>query len=162
MRLVISIRWAFLGVSERRRPEGFWLREAIPEALNDADTVIFDKTGTLTTGIFKVTDVIGRNGFTKEEVLKYGAYAEYHSTHPIAVSIKAKYLENTADEIEADRISDMAERAGFGIKAQIGGKSVLAGKLRLMQEEHVAAAAEDAAGTDVYVAVVGCSPVPWL
>lgn len=155
--LVISIPLGFFGGIGAASSKGILVKGSnFLEALIDADTVIFDKTGTLTTGVFKVKEVISRNGFTKEEVLQYGAYAEYHSTHPIAVSIKAKYLEDTADEIEADRISDMEERAGFGIKAQIGGKKVLAGNLRLMEEENVAAEAADVAGTVVYVAVDGC------
>lgn len=155
--LVISIPLGFFGGIGAASSKGILVKGSnFLEALIDADTVIFDKTGTLTTGVFKVKEVISRNGFTKEEVLQYGAYAEYHSTHPIAVSIKAKYLEDTADEIEADRISDMEERAGFGIKAQIGGKKVLAGNLRLMEEENVSAEAADVAGTVVYVAVDGC------
>jgi len=155
--LVISIPLGFFGGIGAASTKGILVKGSnFLEALNEADTVVFDKTGTLTTGVFKVTDVISKNGFTQEKVLKYGAYAEYHSTHPIAVSIKTKYLEDTAEEIEAERISDMTERAGFGIRAQIWGRSVLAGNLRLMEEEQVTVEAEDVAGTVVYVAVDGC------
>jgi Cd2+/Zn2+-exporting ATPase len=154
--LVISIPLGFFGGIGAASSRGILVKGSnYLEALNAVDMVVFDKTGTLTTGIFKVTDITGRNGFTEEEVLKYGAYAEYHSTHPIAVSIKNKYLETPANEIREEQITGLAERAGFGVRAQVGGKTVLAGNLRLMKEEQVAADPEGAAGTVVYIAVDG-------
>ena len=61
------------------------------EAMTEIDTVVFDKTGTLTKGMFYVTEVNPYLGMTKEEILHYGAIAESHSTHPIAVSIINAY-----------------------------------------------------------------------
>ncbi|HBG38556.1 MAG TPA: hypothetical protein DDW58_04810, partial [Clostridiaceae bacterium] len=62
--------------------------------------VAFDKTGTLTKGIFNVTKVVPENNFTKDDVIKYAAYAESFSNHPIGTSI-LKYYEK---EINKDEI----------------------------------------------------------
>ncbi len=56
------------------------------------DTVVFDKTGTLTKGVFAVKDVY--SVIDKDELIKYAAYAEFYSTHPIAVSVKNAYKEH--------------------------------------------------------------------
>jgi len=154
--LVISIPLGFFGGIGAASSKGILVKGGnYLEALNAVDTVIFDKTGTLTSGVFKVTDVINRNGFTREEVLKYGAYAEYHSTHPIAASVKTRYCELNADGIDDTQISGLAERAGYGVKAVIGGESVLAGSIRLMEEEGVVVEPLKTAGTVVYIAVNG-------
>lgn len=58
------------------------------ETLKKIDTIIFDKTGTLTEGVFEVTEVKAYNGINSHELLKIAAYAESHSNHPIAISIK--------------------------------------------------------------------------
>lgn len=154
--LVISIPLGFFGGIGAASSKGILVKGGnYLEALNSVDTVIFDKTGTLTSGIFKVTEIISHNGYTKEEVLEYGAYAEYYSTHPIAVSIKNRYLEDTANAIEESRITGLTERAGYGVRVQVGEKTVLAGNLRLMEEERIGAEPEDEAGTIVYIAVDG-------
>lgn len=154
--LVISIPLGFFGGIGAASSKGILVKGSnYLEALNGVDTVIFDKTGTLTNGIFKVTGMINDNGYTKEEVLKYGAYAEHHSTHPIAVSIKNRYREDPANKVEEDQISALEERAGFGIKVQVGGKSVLAGNIRLMEEEGIRIVPEDEIGTVVHIAVDG-------
>lgn len=154
--LVISIPLGFFGGIGAASSKGILVKGSnYLEALNGVDTVIFDKTGTLTTGIFKVSEIINQNGFTKEEVLKYAAYAEYHSTHPIAVSIKNKFMEAGANTIDETRIKDIKERAGFGIKVQIGADNILAGNIRLMEEEKIALDSLEAIGTAVYIAVNG-------
>lgn len=154
--LVISIPLGFFGGIGAASSKGILVKGGnFLEALYAVDTVIFDKTGTLTNGIFKVTNIINQNGFTKEDVLLYGAYAEYHSTHPIAVSIKNRYLENSADAIEEGIITGLTERIGYGIKVMVGGNSVLAGNRRLMEEEGIRIVPEDEVGTVVYIAVDG-------
>jgi len=154
--LVISIPLGFFGGIGAASSKGILVKGSnYLEALNAVDTVIFDKTGTLTNGIFKVTGMINHNGYTKEEVLKYGAYAEYHSTHPIAVSINNQFCDDRDNEIDKNQISELTERAGFGIRVQVGGKSVLTGNSRLMEEEGISIVPEDETGTVVYIAVDG-------
>ncbi len=154
--LVISIPLGFFGGIGAASTKGILVKGSnYLEALNAVDTVVFDKTGTLTSGIFRVTDIMNHEGFTKEEVIRYAAYAECHSTHPIAVSIKNRYCEDSADEIEEALISGLTEKAGFGIKAQVGGKNVLAGNIRLMDEEEIRIEPVNEPGTVVYIAVDG-------
>ncbi|MDD4566220.1 MAG: heavy metal translocating P-type ATPase [Eubacteriales bacterium] len=154
--LVISIPIGFFGGIGAASSKGILIKGSnYLEALNAVDTVIFDKTGTLTSGIFKVTKIINREGYTQEDVLRYGAYAEYHSTHPIATSVKNKYFENPANTIDETQISELTENAGFGVKVQIGGKTILAGNYRLMEEERISAQPEDEIGTIVYIAIDG-------
>ena len=154
--LVISIPLGFFGGIGAASSKGILIKGSnYLEALNEVDIVIFDKTGTLTSGVFKVTEIRNQNGYTKEEILKHGAYAEYNSTHPIAVSIKNRFCEDPLNTIESSQISELIERAGFGIKAQIGEKIILAGNIRLMEEEKIPVIHEDEIGTAVYIAVDG-------
>ena len=157
--LVISIPLGFFGGIGAASSKGILIKGSnYLEALNAVNTVIFDKTGTLTSGVFKVSDIINQNGFSKEDVLTYAAYAEYHSTHPIAVSIQNRFHEGTGDqtkphEVDENQIAGVTERAGFGIKALIGDKNVLAGNHRLMEEEGIDAVSVDESGSVVYIAV---------
>lgn len=51
------------------------------------NAVVFDKTGTLTEGKFGVMDIVANEGYTDEDVLRYGASLEQQSEHPIAVGL---------------------------------------------------------------------------
>jgi Cd2+/Zn2+-exporting ATPase len=154
--LVISIPLGFFGGIGAASSKGILIKGSnYLEALNDIDAVIFDKTGTLTTGIFKVTKIISGKRYTQDEVLRYGVYAEYHSTHPIAVSIKARYFADPENTIDETLISELTESAGFGVKARIGDKTILVGSHRLMEEERIEVQHENEVGTVVYVAING-------
>lgn len=120
------------------------------EALADTETVVFDKTGTLTRGSFVVTQA-KPEGVTREELLEYAAYAENYSGHPIALSVKAAY----SKPIEDSRISDTEEQAGYGIRAVVDSREVLAGNARMMQAAGIQPAENVAAGTVIHVALDG-------
>lgn len=85
------------------------------------NAVIFDKTGTLTEGKFGVMDIIPNEGYTDEEVLRYGASLEQQSEHPIAVG-----LVKTAEEknLKLDQITDFKSITGKGIEGNIGSKKI--------------------------------------
>ena len=121
------------------------------EALASVKTVVFDKTGTLTKGVFQVTETIPYNGFSKDELIKYAAFAECYSTHPIAKSLR----EALDGDIDKNAVLDVEELSGKGIKASVYGKNILAGNERLMKSMNVAYTQCDKAGTIVYVAVDG-------
>ena len=96
-------------------------------------TVVFDKTGTLTKGEPSVTDIKTYN-FTEQEVLRFAGSAEKGSEHPLAEAIlnKAqsyKVMIPAADDFEA--------LPGRGVKCNVGGKKVLLGNRKLMQELNV-------------------------
>ncbi len=94
------------------------------EILSKADTVAFDKTGTLTTGKMSVNDVITYDGYKKEDVLKIAASVESMSSHPIAQAI-VNYAKEKG--ISPLALTDYSEKAGFGVSAQMDGKTVMCG-----------------------------------
>lgn len=118
------------------------------EVLEKAQAVVFDKTGTLTTGEFTVDTITAVNGFTQDDVLKYAAYADANSSHPIALSICKKY-----GMLDKTRISDVKEYPARGTSALIDGKLVLCGNETLMKENNIDISGLPAA--PVYVAVDG-------
>ncbi len=148
--LVVSIPLSFFGGIGGASKKGILVKGSnYLEALNNVDTVVFDKTGTLTKGVFKVTKISGFNGVTGEELLRYAAYAESFSNHPIAASI----LRAFGKEIEKGKIEVYEEIPGHGIKAMAGGKEILAGNDKLMKKEGISYSQVDEIGTVVNMAV---------
>jgi Cd2+/Zn2+-exporting ATPase len=119
------------------------------DALTEVKTVVFDKTGTLTKGEFKVSETFPYNGFSENEVLKFAAYAEVNSNHPIARSILEAYKEN----IDQTEITDIKEILGYGISADISGKEVLIGNDKLLHLENIEHDKCEVEGTVVHVTV---------
>ena len=150
--LVISIPLSFFGGIGGASRQGILVKGGnYLEALAKADTVVFDKTGTLTQGRFAVTEVspVGRS---KEALLELAAQAEQFSTHPIARSILTAWG-GTPDR---DRVSQVEELAGRGLRVQVDGKTVLAGNERLMKENGVSLPEQpEAPGTVIHLALDG-------
>ncbi|MFC1924664.1 heavy metal translocating P-type ATPase [Chloroflexota bacterium] len=115
---------------------GVLIRSA--EALERAhkiDTVLLDKTGTLTYGEPRVTDVIAIPSVSQAELLRLAASAEHGSEHPLGEAIVREALDR---ELELTTASDFNAIPGHGIEAIIGGKKLLLGNLKLMQDEGLA------------------------
>lgn len=150
--LVISIPLGFFGGIGGASRNGILVKGGnYLEALNDVKIAVFDKTGTLTKGVFKVTEVAPLEGFNNNELLEYAAYAETHSNHPIARSIKEAYNR----EIDAKKIEEYEEISGHGIKVKVEGRVILAGNAKLMVREGIGRSDEKIAGTVVHLAVNG-------
>lgn len=150
--LVISIPLGFFGGIGGASKNGILIKGGnYLEALNNVDIVVFDKTGTLTKGVFKVTKINTSTNISKEELLKYAAYAESYSNHPIAASILKAY----GKEINKEEIESYEEISGHGIKVKVQGKEILVGNIKLMNQEKIVYESIEAAGTIVYVAVNG-------
>lgn len=118
------------------------------ETLAQVETVVFDKTGTLTEGKFAVESVSGP--FGNENILRYAATLEQHSTHPIAQSVLRAY----GDQALAP-VSKLKEVAGQGIVGVIDGQQAAIGNLKLMTSLNVKAPTIDGVGTALYLAVAG-------
>jgi Cd2+/Zn2+-exporting ATPase len=147
--LVVSIPLGFFGGIGAASRSGILVKGSnYLEALNDVKVVVFDKTGTLTKGEFKVTGIYPAEGRTKEVLLRTAAYAESHSNHPIAESIRAAYGQDIAKEA----VSDYNEISGHGIEVNVEGKRVLAGNARLMEREGIAYQVPAQSGTVVHIA----------
>lgn len=148
--LVVSIPLGFFGGIGGASKNGILVKGGnFLEALNDVDTVVFDKTGTLTKGVFKVTQVCPAEGVDGKELIEYAAYAEGYSNHPIAVSILQAYKK----EVEKAQIEGYDEIPGYGIKAHVRGKEVLAGNIKLMENEGIHYQEVNGAGTAVHAAI---------
>lgn len=148
--LVISIPLSFFGGIGCASTNGILVKGSnYLEALADTKYIVFDKTGTLTKGVFEVSGIYPEQGITKEQLIEYAAYAESGSSHPISVSLKKAY----GKEMSLERVTDIEEIAGHGVKAVVDGKIVYAGNLRLMNKMEISVSQEYDEGTMVYVAV---------
>ncbi|WP_029277041.1 heavy metal translocating P-type ATPase [Carnobacterium jeotgali] len=148
--LVVSIPVGFFGGIGSASQKGILVKGSnFLEGLNDIKYVIMDKTGTLTKGKFEITDIQPENGWNKHQLLELAAYAETHSSHPIAESIKEKYEE----KIDENRITEYNDISGHGIQVKVDGKEVLAGNAKLMQEFNISFRDSKEIGTIIYLAV---------
>lgn len=120
------------------------------EAMANTKTVVFDKTGTLTKGDFSVVAVHPQK-IDEHALLGIAAAAEYHSNHPISVSLKAAYGK-LPENLE---IGNVKEIAGQGVETQIGSKTVLVGNDKLMAANGVDFRDCHHLGTIVHIAVDG-------
>lgn len=150
--LVVSIPLTFfagIGGASRR---GILIKGSnYLEALSRLGTVVFDKTGTLTKGDFNVTSVVPFNGCESADLLTLAASAEVYSDHPVAVALRKA----CGREIVRANVSTTENFAGEGIRANVGGRSVLAGNDKLMLRFGVNAYVTDQPGTIVHVAADG-------
>ncbi len=132
--LVISIPLGYFGGIGGASARGILIKGSnYIDILSRVNTVVFDKTGTLTRGNFKVTDIVVKNGFSREDTLKYAALAESHSNHPLAESIKEAY----GRAIDPAAVEDYQEISGLGIKAVVLNTPVVVGNDRLLHLENI-------------------------
>ena len=151
--LVVSIPLGFFGGIGAASKNGILVKGGnYLEALKNLETVIFDKTGTLTKGVFKVYSIKRFGEFDDKQMIKYAAYAESYSNHPIAKSI----VDNYGLEINKNLISDYEEISGYGIKAIIENKEILIGNDKLMREFNINYDKSDEIGTIIHLAINKC------
>lgn len=150
--LVISIPLSYFAGIGALSKNGILVKSShILEELTQTDTVVFDKTGTLTKGAFRVQAIYPSGDANELKLLELAAYAEIHSTHPIAKSIVQDYEK----AVDTDRIANYEEKAGYGISLLLDGKPLLAGNMKLMSAEQIFVQACEDVGTVVYVAYDG-------
>jgi Cu+-exporting ATPase len=130
------------------------------QSLRDVQVVAFDKTGTLTLGRPALTDLQVAHGRDEAEVLRLIAAVEASSEHPVAQAI--------VDAAESRELSippaeDFQSIPGFGVAAQVEGRTVEVGADRYMTRLGISVAALSAeaerlareAKTPLYAAVDG-------
>lgn len=151
--LVISVPLSFFGGLGAASKQGILMKGSnYLEAVASLDTVVFDKTGTLTTGKFQVTDVAPVSG-ARVELLHLAALGEYHSNHPIAVSVKEEY----GKPIDPANIGETEEISGHGIHAKVRldgvWREIYVGNQKLMDRQGVSVDyPASVLGTTLYVA----------
>lgn len=149
--LVISIPLSFFAGIGGASKEGILIKGSnYLETLSQAKCVVFDKTGTLTQGVFEVIGV-HHNELENAQILEYAALAECASSHPISKSLQKAY----GSEIDLSRVNDIEEIGGYGITAQVDGKSIAAGNSKLMKKLGITYYECHSAGTIVHIAIDG-------
>ncbi len=145
--LVISVPLGFFCGVGRASREGILIKGSDGlDSLDKLETIIFDKTGTITEGKFEVRNIVS-NGVSKEELLKYAAYLEYYSNHPIALSIVKAYN----GKIDESEIKDYKELSGQGVKGIVFSKKLMIGSENLFSKEGIIVPDVKTFGTVVYV-----------
>jgi P-type Cu+ transporter len=112
------------------------------EALERAGSitmVVLDKTGTITRGQPAVTDVIVASGaveagISRDEILRLAASVEKGSEHPLGEAIVAQAGELGLLLSQPDGFRAVV---GHGVEAEVDGRLVLVGNLRMMIERHM-------------------------
>ncbi len=100
------------------------------ESANAIGAVILDKTGTITEGRPTVTDVLTVDGMTRDDLLLLAAAAEKGSEHPLGEAI----FQALPDGLQLPALDSFAAVPGRGIDAVVGGRAVVIGNARLMDE----------------------------
>ena len=149
--LVISIPLSFFSGIGGASREGILIKGSnYLEILAKTKCVVFDKTGTLTEGVFEVTGV-HHNSLNREKLLEYAALAECDSTHPISKSLQKAY----GKPIDRSRVGNIEEISGHGIRAEVDGKSIAIGNIKLMRLVGIEPIECHGTGTVIHVAVDG-------
>jgi Zn2+/Cd2+-exporting ATPase len=149
--LVISIPLGYFGGVGGASRRGILVKGSnFLDTLAAVKTVVFDKTGTLTQGVFKVTEILPRNGYNAADLLHLAVQAEAGSNHPIAQSIRTAY-----GETDIELTPDFEEIAGHGIQTTVNGQVLLAGNDPLLHRENIPHDLDlcEVDGTVVHVAV---------
>ena len=147
--IVVSVPLSFFGGIGASSRMGVLVKGSnYLEALSKVEVIVCDKTGTLTEGVFKVQK-IAPNGVSENELIKYAAYAESFSNHPISLSLKEAY----GDKIDDKKVSDVKEISGKGVYAKVEGKEILVGNEKLLKENGIEFPTSNEIGTIVYVAL---------
>ncbi len=143
--LVISIPLGYFGGIGAGSKNGILFKGSnFLDLMTKVDTVVMDKTGTLTKGVFEVQKVV-TNNFDTDLLVQLTATLEENSTHPIAEAI-VKYAQKINPEVSEqnsipklrDKITEVAEISGHGIKGTVGDYEVLAGNIKLMEKFDIA------------------------
>jgi Cu+-exporting ATPase len=126
-----------VGVGKGAEAGILFKNSAALEQAQKLTAIVLDKTGTITRGLPSVTDVVvsSEAGLSQSDLLRLAASAERGSEHPLGESIVRAAQEAglvLSDPVAFEGIS------GYGIAAQVDGRRILLGNLRLMERETVA------------------------
>jgi Cu+-exporting ATPase len=107
----------------------FRTSEALERA-GKVNVVVLDKTGTITKGQPAVTDIVTSGKVTGDELLRLAASVEKGSEHPLGESI---WAEATTRGLVLVEPTGFKAEAGHGVQAEVGGRSVMVGNMRMFQ-----------------------------
>ncbi len=149
--LVISVPLTFFGGIGGASKRGILIKGAnYMDTLSRLGTVVFDKTGTLTKGQFEV-NAVHPDKLDETQLLHLAAHVERYSTHPIAVSLRNAY----PNESDGCTVEDVEEISGHGIRATVNGDTVCVGNTKMMDSVGAEWHPCHKVGTIIHVAVNG-------
>ncbi|OMP68137.1 heavy metal translocating P-type ATPase [Domibacillus epiphyticus] len=112
------------------------------ENLSHVKAIAFDKTGTLTRGKPEVTDIVIREGLSRESLLKAAASIESRSNHPLAHAV-VRFVQN--EQISFSPPDHLEDVSGWGVKGTFDKKEWRIGKASFVGIEEASAFADGAA-----------------
>lgn len=132
--LVISIPLGYFGGIGAASRNGILFKGSnFLDILANVRHVVMDKTGTMTEGVFKVQEVVILPEFDKDQIIKLVNVLESISSHPVATAIR----EYAGEADHSIKLNDAREIAGHGLKASVGGKELLAGNFKLLDQFNI-------------------------
>lgn len=105
------------------------------EQVSRLQALVLDKTGTLTEGKPRITEILAIDGFNPNEVLSLISAVEAKSSHPLSLAVLEEVKKRKLN-IPKD-IKNFKNLEGRGVTAEVSGKKILVGTLRLMQEQEI-------------------------
>lgn len=148
--LVISIPLGYFGGIGAGSKNGILFKGSnFLDILANVQNVVMDKTGTMTEGVFKVQEVNIEKGVNKDQILKYLNVIESKSTHPIATAVH----EHVGEVDNSIELQNFEEISGHGLKAEIAGKTFLAGNFKLMDKFNIANNVDHQSVADTLIAI---------
>lgn len=124
------------------------------DLLSNVQTVVFDKTGTLTKGEFSIKEIFNSGLYDDESMLKYAAYAESGSSHPIAISITEYYKKNYGN-IEDNLIFNHKDISGKGATSIVDGKNIIICGHELLKQNNIELPENYNKNINVHIAIDG-------
>ena len=158
--LVLATPTAIMAAIGNATRHSFLVREGDAlERLAQVGKVAFDKTGTLTYGVPEVAAVCALSPEVDEDqVYAWLARAERSSEHPLGRAVVRCWREKTGEEpAPADSFQALP---GRGLKAELDGRSILAGNQALLEEAGVVIPPEAEARAGEFLSQ-GCTLI-WL
>jgi Cu+-exporting ATPase len=105
------------------------------ERAGKVNIVVLDKTGTITKGQPAVTDIVTNDEtrITNDDLLRLAASVEKGSEHPLGEAI---WAEATTRGLQLVDPAGFRAEAGHGVQAEVEGRSVAVGNVRMMNANH--------------------------
>ena len=112
---------------------GILIRDAVALETAGATTIMaFDKTGTLTIGKPALTEIVAAPGIARDQALALAAALQQGANHPLAHAVT-----EAAVGLDVPAARELATLPGRGVTGKVGGRDLLLGNARLMQERGI-------------------------
>lgn len=148
--LIISVPLGFFGGIGAASKKGILVKGSnYLENLSKAGLFVFDKTGTLTKGQFVIKE-IKTEGLPEASLLKFAAYCEVGSIHPVAKSIVEKY---GRDNIDFSKITYVPSPSKKGSIIKLEEDLVAVGNFEYMKELKIKVPKIKTTGLMVYICI---------